>query len=125
MVQLLNERKIYFQNPTYKKCFPQQQVSPRHQNHVCGVLHDPDEEMPLGLGEVKCPSSKKGLTISEACKDPSFFLDYIGVFCPPNCLQTMVFLSCIVYLFTKNTFPKRWKKYSPKKQYLFTFLWKF
>ena len=38
------------------------------------LLHDPDEEMPLGLGEVKCPSSKKDMTISEACQDPSFFL---------------------------------------------------
>ena len=32
------------------------------------LLHDPDEEMPLGLGEVKCPSSKKDMTISEACQ---------------------------------------------------------
>ena len=38
------------------------------------LVHDPDEEMPLGLGEVKCPSSKKDMTISEACQDPSFFL---------------------------------------------------
>ena len=38
------------------------------------LLHDPDEEMPLGSGEVKCPSPKKDMTISEACQDPSFFL---------------------------------------------------
>ena len=38
------------------------------------LLHGPNEEMPLGLGEVKCPSSKKDMTISEACQDSSFFL---------------------------------------------------
>jgi hypothetical protein len=38
------------------------------------LLHDPNEEMSFGLGEVKCPSSKKEMTIAEACQDSSFFL---------------------------------------------------
>ena len=35
-------------------------------------LHDPSEEKPYGIGEVKCPFSKKDMTIEDACSDSSF-----------------------------------------------------
>ena len=38
------------------------------------LLYDPSEEKPYGIGEVKCPSSKKDMTIEEACMDSSFYL---------------------------------------------------
>ena len=37
-------------------------------------LHDPSEEKPYGIGEVKCPFSKKDMTIEDACSDSSFFM---------------------------------------------------
>ena len=39
------------------------------------LIHDEYEDMsPFGLGEVKCPFSKKDQTMKESCKDPNFFL---------------------------------------------------
>ena len=39
------------------------------------LIHDEYEDVsPFGLGEVKCPFSKKDQTIKESCKDPNFFL---------------------------------------------------
>ena len=38
------------------------------------LLYDPSEEKPYGIGEVKCPFSKKDMTIEEACMDSSFYL---------------------------------------------------
>jgi hypothetical protein len=37
-------------------------------------LHDPSEENPYGIGEFKCPLSKKDMTIEDACSDSSFFM---------------------------------------------------
>ena len=38
------------------------------------LIHDEYEDVcPFGLGEVKCPFSKKDQTIKESCKDPNFF----------------------------------------------------
>ena len=34
------------------------------------LLHDPSEDKPFGIGEVKCPFSKKDITIEDACQDP-------------------------------------------------------
>jgi hypothetical protein len=38
------------------------------------LLHDASETTPFGVGEVKCPFSKKEMTIEDACEDSSFFL---------------------------------------------------
>ena len=39
------------------------------------LINDPKEQASsLGLGEVKCPYSKRGSTIKEACSDPNFCL---------------------------------------------------
>ena len=38
------------------------------------LLYDSEETTPFGVGEVKCPFSKKEMTINEACEDSSFFL---------------------------------------------------
>ena len=43
------------------------------------LIHDMQEQAsPLGLGEVKCPFSKKDNTIAEACEDPNFFLGILN-----------------------------------------------
>ena len=39
------------------------------------LLYDPTESKPYGIGEVKCPFSKKEMTIEHACDDPTFFLE--------------------------------------------------
>ena len=39
------------------------------------LLYDPTECKPYGIGEVKCPFSKKEMTIDSACDDPTFFLE--------------------------------------------------
>ena len=38
------------------------------------LLYGPSEEKPYGIGEVKCPSYKKDMTIEEACMDSLFYL---------------------------------------------------
>ena len=39
------------------------------------LLYDPTECKPYGIGEVKCPFSKKEMTIDNARDDPTFFLE--------------------------------------------------
>ena len=36
------------------------------------LLYDPTECKPYGIGEVKCPFSKKEMTIDNTCDDPTF-----------------------------------------------------
>ncbi|XP_028416374.1 uncharacterized protein LOC114540378 [Dendronephthya gigantea] len=40
------------------------------------LLYDPTECTNYGIGEVKCPFSKKEMTIDSACDDPTFFLEH-------------------------------------------------
>lgn len=40
------------------------------------LVFDPTEEAQIGVGEVKCPFSKRNLSLQEACKDKSFFLEW-------------------------------------------------
>lgn len=42
------------------------------------LVSDVKESSPLGLGEIKCPYSKKELTIVESCKDPTFYLSIVN-----------------------------------------------
>jgi hypothetical protein len=39
------------------------------------LVFDHTEKKPFGIGEVKCPFSKKDICIEEACKDKNFFLN--------------------------------------------------
>ena len=41
------------------------------------LVFDPKEELSFGIGEVKCPFSKKDVSIEEASKDKQFFLQNI------------------------------------------------
>ena len=38
------------------------------------LIHDSTESTTIGLGEIKCPYSKRNETIDEACEDKTFFL---------------------------------------------------
>lgn len=40
------------------------------------LVFDPTEEAQIGVGEVKCPFSKRNLSLQEACKDKNFFLEW-------------------------------------------------
>ena len=42
------------------------------------LVFDPKEELSFGIGEVKCPFSKKDVSIDEASKDKQFFLQNIN-----------------------------------------------
>ena len=49
------------------------------QHHYCILLNIPyfsylQETSPFGIGEIKCPFSKKDTCIEQACEDPNFFL---------------------------------------------------
>ena len=39
------------------------------------LVDDHTEKKPFGIGEVKCPLSKKDICIEDECKDKKFFLD--------------------------------------------------
>ena len=38
------------------------------------LISDTQEASPLGIGEIKCPYSKRELSIKEACEDLTFYL---------------------------------------------------
>ena len=42
------------------------------------LVIDSSEEKPFGIGEVKCPHSKKDVRIDEACNDKNFFLEKLN-----------------------------------------------
>ena len=41
------------------------------------LINDPTESTTVGLGEIKCPYSKRDETIDEACEDKTFFLSKV------------------------------------------------
>ena len=42
------------------------------------LVVDNFKEMPFGIGEIRCPYSKKDVSIDDACNDKKFFLEKVN-----------------------------------------------